>query len=96
MRMQLIKLLRRFLNCSTHYASNSTNIIHTAPTPILRGGYGQGNYPIWLDNLNCGGRENRLIDCRGNTFGAHNCDHSEDAGVICAPLFIPGPGMLAP
>ena len=68
--------------------------IHVAPTPILRAGYGQGNDPIVLDDLRCNGRENRLIDCRKRTIGTHNCVHAEDAGVICAPLFIPGPGMF--
>ena len=48
-----------------------------------------------LDNVACTGRETRLIDCRGNPIGSHNCDHSEDAGVICAPLFTPGPGVNA-
>ena len=64
-----------------------------ASTPVVRGGYGQGSGQIWLDNLLCNGRERRLIDCFRNPLGSHNCFHSEDAGVICAPLFIPGPGM---
>ena len=32
----------------------------------------------------CAGTEDRLIECRNNGLGVHNCDHSEDAGVICA------------
>ena len=69
--------------------------LFVAPTPITRAGYGQGTGPVLLDNLNCGGREARLFDCRANPIGSHNCIHSEDAGVICAPLFIPGPGTNA-
>ena len=38
---------------------------------------------IWLDNVQCTGRENRLVDCPANTFGTHNCNHGEDAGVRC-------------
>ena len=68
--------------------------LFVAPTPITRAGYGQGTGPVLLDNLNCGGREARLFDCRANPIGSHNCLHTEDAGVICAPLFIPGPGLL--
>ena len=66
----------------------------TAATIITRAGYGQGTGPVWLDNVACTGRESRLIDCRANPIGSHNCVHSEDAGVICAPLFIPGPGIM--
>ena len=70
------------------------HIFYAASTPVLRAGYGQGNDPIVLDDLRCNGRENRLIDCPKRAIGTHNCFHSKDAGVICAPLFIPGPGML--
>lgn len=28
---------------------------------------------IWLDNLNCTGREARLIDCPANPLGIHDC-----------------------
>ena len=38
---------------------------------------------VWLSNLNCGGGEYRLIDCRANSLGINSCRHSEDAGVIC-------------
>ena len=38
---------------------------------------------IWLDNVACTGRENRLIDCPAAAFGVHDCNHGEDAGVRC-------------
>ncbi len=44
---------------------------------------GQVTGDIFLDNLNCVGNETRLIDCPHNGVGVHNCDHSEDAGVVC-------------
>ena len=31
----------------------------------------------------CRGTESRLIDCRHNGIGVHNCDHTDDAGVRC-------------
>lgn len=44
-----------------------------------------GTGQIWLDNVQCTGTESRLIDCRANAVGAHNCVHIEDAGVRCQP-----------
>ena len=46
-------------------------------------GFGQGTGQIWLDNVACTGSEARLINCRANAIGTHNCAHSEDAGVRC-------------
>ena len=40
---------------------------------------------IVLDDLRCVGNEFRLVDCRHNGLGNHNCGHSEDAGVRCIP-----------
>lgn len=51
---------------------------------LQRAPYGQGTGPIWLDNVRCNANiHNRLTDCPANPIGVHNCQHSEDAGVIC-------------
>jgi deleted-in-malignant-brain-tumors protein 1 len=47
--------------------------------------FGQGVGDIFLDNVVCDGNELRLIDCASNPLAAHNCLHSEDAGVVCQP-----------
>ena len=50
----------------------------------LNAAFGRGTGSIWLDGVNCNGTEKRLIECASNTpTGNHNCDHSDDAGVIC-------------
>ncbi|NXA09450.1 MARCO protein, partial [Sapayoa aenigma] len=43
-----------------------------------------GTGPIWLDDINCSGSENSIFDCRKSNWGAHNCNHNEDAGVECS------------
>ncbi|XP_052794511.1 deleted in malignant brain tumors 1 protein-like isoform X2 [Mya arenaria] len=49
--------------------------------------FGSGSGTIWLDNLNCGGYESDVQYCSRNSWGDHNCDHSEDAGVDCHAYF---------
>ena len=57
-----------------------------ASTPT-RAHFGQGTGPIWLDNAACTGTEATLFDCPANPIGTHNCDHSEDVGTRCIPVF---------
>ena len=52
-------------------------------TGYTRAHFGQGADPIWMDNVRCGGDEERLADCAFAGWGVENCRHSEDAGVSC-------------
>ncbi|XP_069466783.1 neurotrypsin-like isoform X2 [Ambystoma mexicanum] len=45
--------------------------------------FGEGQGPIHLDNVECSGTENTLIECVKQDQGIHNCWHNEDAGAIC-------------
>ena len=45
-------------------------------------------HPIHLDNVQCTGNEENITQCSYVTSTAINCDHSEDAGVICGGEYI--------
>uniref|UniRef100_A0A8C3SRN1 Soluble scavenger receptor cysteine-rich domain-containing protein SSC5D n=1 Tax=Chelydra serpentina TaxID=8475 RepID=A0A8C3SRN1_CHESE len=48
--------------------------------------FGQGSDRIWLDDVNCTGTEAALSDCRARPWGENNCNHGEDAGVVCSGI----------
>ena len=51
--------------------------------------FGPGSGNIFLDNLQCLGMEHYLGQCAHSGWSEHNCDHHEDAGVICSGSLFP-------
>ena len=48
--------------------------------------FGRGNGPIWIDDLQCTGKEHSLAECGHGGWGVlRYCTHWEDAGVMCYP-----------
>jgi len=52
--------------------------------------YGAGNGTIWLDNVQCSGRERNIAHCLHRGWGSHNCYHSEDVSVACTSVKLVG------
>ncbi|XP_025113549.1 deleted in malignant brain tumors 1 protein-like [Pomacea canaliculata] len=48
-------------------------------------GTGNPSIPILLDDVRCSGSEASISDCNHRTWGTSNCQHAEDAGVMCLP-----------
>ncbi|XP_044844368.1 deleted in malignant brain tumors 1 protein-like [Mauremys mutica] len=46
--------------------------------------FGPGSDHIWLDEVHCAGTEVALSNCRAQPWGDSNCNHGEDAGVVCS------------
>uniref|UniRef100_A0A8C3H9T4 Soluble scavenger receptor cysteine-rich domain-containing protein SSC5D n=1 Tax=Chrysemys picta bellii TaxID=8478 RepID=A0A8C3H9T4_CHRPI len=71
----------------------------TALSAPRRARFGQGSDRIWLDDVNCTGTEAALSDCRARPWGDNNCNHREDAGVVCSEVaqlqLVNGPSRCA-
>ena len=56
-----------------------------------RARFGRGTGTIWMDDVRCTAAHEAIEDCPHNGWGVHNCDHSEDASVICGSTAIVAP-----
>ena len=52
---------------------------------VRNAAFGQGTGQIWLDDVQCVGNERSISHCNHLRWGAHNCRHYQDAGVVCRP-----------
>ena len=49
--------------------------------PLLPAEVGSG--PIWLDDVDCAGHEYDLSLCNHRLIGEHDCEHTDDLGLLC-------------
>ena len=76
-------------NCKKRLATEPNDIVcmyvSTENIPVKNAGFGSGeSRPILLDNVACDGSEEKISQCDYDTVT--NCDHLEDAGVICGGM----------
>ena len=75
--------------CDDHWTINEANVacrqlgFSGASQVICCAGYGQGSDPIWMDGVTCQGGEAMLFYCTFLEWGSHDCNHGEDASVVC-------------
>ena len=61
------------------------NYLNLDVVPVKNAGFANGvPRPIHLDDVICTGTEASILNCTHNTV--NDCDHSEDAGVICGAV----------
>ncbi|XP_072497750.1 antigen WC1.1-like [Notamacropus eugenii] len=56
----------------------------SALTVLEQPAFSPGNATIWLDEVQCRGKESSLWDCPTRPWGQNDCKHKEDAGVKCS------------
>ena len=76
--------------CDDHWDMKDANVVcrqlgfPSAASALGSARFGAGSGQIWLDDVRCSGSESSIADCRHREWGVGDCDHSEDASVICS------------
>ncbi len=50
---------------------------------VYRAAYGQGDGPVWIQNVDCDRQARSLWDCGRSDWGDNSCSHTQDVGVDC-------------
>ncbi|XP_065845299.1 scavenger receptor cysteine-rich domain superfamily protein-like isoform X3 [Oscarella lobularis] len=58
--------------------------------------YGQGSGKVWLEQVDCTGFEDDLVECSSRGWGTHSSSHADDVGIICTGAIPPCGDLLAP
>ena len=79
--------------CDDHWGFKEATVVcrmlnYSAAEKVVRSAYKYygrvgSSYPIWMDNVKCRGNEQTIAACRHNGWNVHDCNHNEDAGILC-------------
>ena len=72
-----------YIFCCTKFM---ISLLPTVAGAVSRSHFGSSGRPFFFDNTYCTGNESNLLDCpalNSSANGSIQCDHSEEAGVIC-------------
>ncbi|KAK6311465.1 hypothetical protein J4Q44_G00171290 [Coregonus suidteri] len=64
-----------------------------ADSATERAYFGQGSGSIWQDDVGCSGSECSITQCPHTGGGTHDCNHGNDAGVICSGVVLQKPSL---
>lgn len=76
--------------CDDHWGMQEANVAcreldcGTAVAVKYKAFFGMGTDQVWMDDIDCTGKENVLAECPHRGFGENDCDHDEDAGLVCS------------
>ena len=65
---------------------NTVYILCLGAIPFYAAHFGEGSESILSNQINCSGKEWRLLLCKQEALQTHGCDHSHDAGVRCGGM----------
>ena len=58
-------------------------VLFIGAIPLGSNAFQAGNGTIFLDSIRCSATDQFLHQCGNDGLGNHNCDHNEDAGLVC-------------
>uniref|UniRef100_A0A4W2C5C3 SRCR domain-containing protein n=1 Tax=Bos indicus x Bos taurus TaxID=30522 RepID=A0A4W2C5C3_BOBOX len=88
--------------CDDHWSIRDARVVcrvlgcGRALGALGRGRFGPGSGPILLDDVRCAGTEDALEHCAHAGWERHDCQHWEDASVVCAGTRAPLPRRPLP
>jgi len=65
---------------------NSNTVVRRRNGSVVPLGiFSPGKKKIWMDDLDCNGTEESLVDCKRSDWGENDCSHVEDVSITCEP-----------